>query len=371
MDFALDEEQVALQEVLRDFFAAKSPETAVRDQMEDPAGYDVSLWRQMAEQLDLNGLAIPEEYGGSGFSFMELGLVLEEMGRALVVSPFFASVVMASQLLLSLSDESARKEFLPAIGSAEKVATVAMAEDAGSWRLTDVTTKAVRDGSGWVLDGHKNFVVDGAVADVVLVVARSGEREGVFAVEKGARGFSASALHTMDQTRKQARLIFERTPARLIGSFEEAPDAISTMLDRISIALAAESLGGHAKVLEMAVEYAKVREQFGRPIGSFQAVKHKCAAMLVDLEASRSAVYYALWAASVDHEDTPEVASLAKAFCTDAYLSACGENIQIHGGIGFTWEHPAHLYLKRAKNVQLFAGNSNFHRQQLADRIGI
>lgn len=371
MDFALDEEQVALQEVLRSFFEDKSPEESVRQQMEDPAGFDATLWRQMADQMDLQGLAIPEEYGGGGFSFMELGLVLEEMGRALVVSPFFASSVMASQLLLAVDDEAARMQFLPGIATAEKIVTVALAEDSGSWRVDDVSTTATAVADTWVLQGHKSFVLDGAVADVVLVVARTEAGVGIFAVDKGAEGFAATALETMDQTRKQARLSFESTPAALVGSLAEAPAAIAAMLDRAVIALSAEALGGHAKVLDMAVDYAKVREQFGRPIASFQAIKHKCASMLVDLEASRSAVYYALWAASVDHEETAEVASLAKAFCADAYLSACGENIQIHGGIGFTWEHPAHLYLKRAKNVQLFAGSSDFHRQRVADLIGI
>jgi len=371
MDFALDEEQVTLQAVLRDFFESKSPETAVRDQMEDPAGFDRVLWQQMADQLGLQSLAVPEEYGGSGFSFMELGLVLEEMGRALVVSPFFASSVMASQLLLALNDKSASADYLPGIASGELIATVAIAEDHGSWRPEDVTATATESDAGWVIDGHKSFVLDGTVAGLILVVARTDSSLGVFAVDGGADGFVAEPLSTMDQTRKQARLTFAGTPARLLGSLDEARTAVGTMLDHTAIALAAESLGGNAKVLEMAVDYAKVREQFGRPIGSFQAIKHMCASMLVEVESSRSAVYYALWAASVGHEDTPEVASLVKAFSVDAYLSACGENIQIHGGIGFTWEHPAHLYLKRAKNAQLFLGSSDFHRQQLADRIGI
>ncbi|MET0821330.1 MAG: acyl-CoA dehydrogenase family protein [Aeromicrobium sp.] len=371
MDFALDDDQKTLQAVLRDFFEAKVPESVVREQMDDPAGFDAALWRRMADELGLQSLAVPEEYGGSGFTFMELGLVLEEMGRALVVSPFFGSCVMATQLLLATDDEDARKDYLPGIAAGEIVATVALAEDSGSWQVEAVEAVATRGDGGWTIDGHKSFVLDGAVADVVLVVARASGSVGVFAVSKDAPGFAAEPLRTMDQTRKQARLTFAATPARLIGTLEQAPDAVSTMLDRTAIALAAESLGGNAKVLDMAVDYAKVREQFGRPIGSFQAVKHKCASMLVDLESSRSAVYYALWAASVAHEDTPETASLVKAFCVDAYLSACGENIQIHGGIGFTWEHPAHLYLKRAKNAQLFAGSSDFHRQQLADRIGI
>ena len=224
-----------------------------------------------------------------------------------------------------------------------------------------------------MLDGHKSFVLDGAIAGLLLVAARVDDQVGVFAVDADAEpaGLTRQPLETMDQTRKQARLEFAATPARLVGSLDSGGAAIDAMLDRVMVAVAAESLGGTARVLEMAVDYAKVREQFGRPIGSFQAIKHKCASMLVDVESSRSAVLYALWAVSVDSDEVPKVASLAKAFCTDVYLRGSGENIQIHGGIGFTWEHPAHLYLKRAKNVQLFLGSSDFHRQRLAGLIGM
>lgn len=371
MDFALSEEQHTLQEVLRDFLQKMSPESAVRAQMDDPAGFDRALWKQMAEQLGLQSLAIPEEFGGSGFGFFELGIVLEELGRALTVSPFFASAVMASHLLLEVGDRDACNDYLPGLANGELIGTVAMAEDSGSWLPESVTTSATSVDGAWKINGHKSFVLDGAVADLVLVVARAGTELGVFAVDAGADGLAVEPLVTMDQTRKQARLTFEGTPARLIGSFDVAEAALHAMLDLAAIALSAEALGGTAMVLDMAVDYAKVREQFGRKIGSFQAIKHKCASMLVELESSRSAAYYALWAASVGHEDVPQVASLVKAFCIDAFLYASGENIQIHGGIGFTWEHPAHLYLKRAKNAQLFLGGSDFHRQRLADRIGI
>jgi alkylation response protein AidB-like acyl-CoA dehydrogenase len=372
VDFALDEDQVELQSVLREFLADRAPEAAVRAQLEDPAGYDRALWDQMANQLGLPGLAIPEEYGGSGFSFLELGLVLEEMGRALTVSPFIASAVMAAQLLLALDDESARKEYLPGIASGTTIASVALAEDSGSWRPADVTARAVHQDGSWRIDGQKSFVLDGAAADLILVIARTGEQEtAVFAVTADADGLAREPLETMDQTRKLARLRFASAPARLLGTPGGAATAIAAMLDRSAIALAAEALGGTGRVLDMSVEYAKIRRQFGRPIGSFQAIKHKCASMLVDLESSRSAVYYALWAAATSHPDTSVVAPLVKAHCVDTYLHAAGENIQIHGGIGFTWEHPAHLYLKRAKSAQVLLGDSDFHRQQLADRIGI
>ena len=371
MDFALDEDQVALQSVLREFLTDRSPEAAVRAQLEDTAGYDRDLWDLMAGQLGVCGMAIPEEYGGAGFSFFELGLVLEELGRSLTVSPFFASCVMAAQLLLAVDDESARKDYLPGIAAGSLIASVALAEDSGSWRPEDVTTRAEERDGAWRLTGHKSYVLDGAVAGLLLVIAWTDDGAAVFAVDATAEGLAREPLPTMDQTRKQARVTFDGTPARLLGTVAGAEAAIATMLDRSAIALAADALGGTGKVLEMSVEYAKIREQFGRPIGSFQAIKHKCASMLVDLESSRSAVYYALWAVSAGAPDERTVAPLVKAYCVDTYLHAAGENIQIHGGIGFTWEHPAHLYLKRAKSSQVLLGDSDFHRQQLADRIGI
>jgi alkylation response protein AidB-like acyl-CoA dehydrogenase len=221
-----------------------------------------------------------------------------------------------------------------------------------------------------VLDGHKSFVVDGAVADLVLVVARADDGIAVFAVESAAEGLGRTPLPTMDQTRKLARLTFAGTPAVRLGGGDPAA-AVERMLDLTRVALAADALGGSGRVLDQSVEYAKVREQFGRPIGSFQAIKHMCATMLVDLESSRSAVYYALWAAATDHEDVPVVAPMVKAHCVDAYLQAAGDNVQIHGGIGFTWEHPAHLYLKRAKSSQALLGGSDHHRRLVAERVGI
>jgi alkylation response protein AidB-like acyl-CoA dehydrogenase len=205
----------------------------------------------------------------------------------------------------------------------------------------------------------------------VLVAARTPAGVSVFAVDKGAAGYTATGLSTMDQTRKQAKLTFESTPARLVGTDGGGWASISKMLDLAAVALAAEQVGGAQKVLEMAVDYAKVRVQFGRPIGSFQAIKHKCADMLLEVESAKSAAYYAGWAAAEDNDELPVVASLAKSYCSEAYFHATAENIQIHGGIGFTWEHPAHLYFKRAKSSELLFGDPTYHRELLAQRIGI
>jgi len=371
MEFALNEEQVELQKELRRFLTKYADETAVRAQLEDPSGYDRELWKRMGKELMLQGIAIPEEYGGSGFTFVEVGLVLEEFGRALTVSPFLGSCVMAASLIQAIGDEAVNAELLPGIASGESVVAVALAEDTGSWRLDDVALVATETGSGWTLDGHKSYVLDGAYADALLVAARTPQGPALFVVAADAAGLDRTPMPTMDLTRKLARIEFASAAARLICAGDAARAAVLAMADLSAIALGAECVGGNAKVLEMSVEYAKVREQFGRPIGSFQAIKHKCASMLVDLESSRSAAYYALWAAATGHEDLPLVAPLVKAHCVDTYLAAAGENIQIHGGIGFTWEHPAHLYLKRAKSSQLLLGDSDLHRQLLADRIGI
>jgi alkylation response protein AidB-like acyl-CoA dehydrogenase len=215
------------------------------------------------------------------------------------------------------------------------------------------------------------FVLDGHTADLILVAARTSAGVSLFAVEGGASGLTRTALSTMDQTRKQAKLEFDSTPARLIGTDGAGWNVLSTVLDLAAVALAAEQVGGAQRCLDMAVEYAKVRVQFGRPIGSFQAIKHKCADMLLEVESAKSAAYYAGWCAAEMNEELPSVASLAKAYCSEAYFHAAAENIQIHGGIGFTWEHPAHLYFKRAKSSEIYLGDPTYHRELLAQRIGI
>jgi len=339
--------------------------------METSEGYDPAVWKQMADQLGLQGLIIPEDFGGSGYTYVELVVVLEEMGRALLCAPYFASVALAANLLLVAGDEGAKKDYLPGIADGSKIATVALAEASGRWDEAAVTVAASGSGDSWTLTGEKLYVIDGHIADLVLVVARSGAGVSVFAVDKGASGYQATPLSTMDQTRKQARLTFDATPARLIGTDGGGWPVVSKTLDLAAVALAAEQVGGAQKVLEMAVEYAKVRVQFGRPIGSFQAIKHKCADMLLEVESAKSAAYYAGWAAAEDSDELPVVASLAKSYCSEAYFHSTAENIQIHGGIGFTWEHPAHLYFKRAKSSELLFGDPTYHRELLAQRIGI
>ncbi len=371
MNFAFSDEQEELRAAVRRFLAEKSPESEVRRLMDTTEGYDPAVWSQMADQLGLQSLMIPEEFGGSGFTYVELLVVLEEMGAALLCAPFFSSVALGANTLLTSGDDEAKKTFLPGIASGETIATLAITEDNGKWDFSGIECAAEQKSDGWQLTGHKMFVLDGHVANLIIVAARTAAGVSLFAVQGDAPGLTRTPLPTMDQTRKQARLEFSGTPATLIGTDGGAEPGLSKTLDLAAVALAAEQVGGAQRVLDAAVEYAKTRIQFGRPIGSFQAIKHKCADMLLEVESAKSAAYYAAWAAAEDSDELPVVASLAKSYCSEAYFHAAAENIQIHGGIGFTWEHPAHLYFKRAKSSELLLGDPSYHRELLAQRIGI
>ncbi len=371
MNFAFSEEQDELRRSVKRFLEDKSPETEVRRLMETTEGYDRAVWSQMADQLGLQSLTIPEEFGGAGFSYVELIVVLEEMGAALLCAPFFSTVALGANAVLTSGDQSAKEYLLPGIASGETIATLAFTEDTGQWGTEGVTLSATPVDTGWKLNGHKSFVLDGHVADLVLVVGRTDAGISLFGVKGDADGLTRTPLATMDQTRKQARLEFADTPAWLIGTDGGAEAGLSKTLDLAAVALAAEQVGGAQRCLDSSVEYAKTRIQFGRPIGSFQAIKHKCADMLLEVESAKSAAYYAGWAAAEDSDELPVVASLAKSYCSEAYFHATAETIQIHGGIGFTWEHPAHLYFKRAKSSELLLGDPSYHRELLAQRIGI
>ncbi|WP_329252679.1 acyl-CoA dehydrogenase family protein [Streptomyces canus] len=371
MDFAFSEEQEQLGRTVRAFLTHTSPETETRRLMETPEGYDRALWRRMGTELGLQGLAVPEEYGGAGCGPVEVGVVMEEMGRALLCAPFLSSAVLATTTLLRCADEEARKRLLPGLASGELVGTLALTEDSARWDAAGVRLTARESDGRWLLTGHKTFVLDGATADVVLTVARTGDGIGVFWVDGDASGLTREPLPTMDPTRRQARLDYRDVPATRLRTHGDGWDLVSEVLDRAAVALAAEQVGVATRALDMAVEYAKVRHQFGRPIGSFQAVKHLLADVLLEVESARAAAHYALLASETEDPELPAVASLAKAFCSDACVQATEQNIQVHGGIGFTWEHPAHLYLKRAKTSQLLFGDPAYHRELLARRIGM
>jgi alkylation response protein AidB-like acyl-CoA dehydrogenase len=374
MNFAFTEEQQMLRDSVRSFLADRVPSEKVREIMETDSGHDEALWSEMAD-LGWHSMHIPEEYGGAGFSFLELGVVLEEMGRAMTPGPFFASTVLGAEAILIGGTDDQKKQLLPGIASGETIATLAVVESSGRWDADGVQMAAKQDGDSVTLAGTKSFVLDGHVAHQLIVAVRNGAGGvDLYVVDAGLPGIERRRLETMDMTRKQAEIVFDDVTVPLsarLGAEGGGAATLERLYDYAAAALAFEQVGGAQKCLEMSVDYAKVRIQFGRPIGSFQAIKHKCADMLVQVESAKSAAYYAGWAASERNDELPIVAPLAKSYCSDAYFFCASENIQVHGGIGFTWEHDAHLYFKRAKTDQLLFGDSSRWRLLLADRLGL
>ena len=370
LDFSFTEEHDELRATVRAFLEEKSDEQAVREQMATERGWDPEIWTQMAEELGLAGLIIPEVHGGADFSPVELLIVMEEMGRALLCSPYLGTAVCASSAILSCTDEATQKDLLVEIAAGRSIVSLAHAEPNGRWDLAGIEMRAREKGDGFELDGTKSWVLDGHSADVLLVAARTDAGLELFRVDADAEGLTRTLVPSLDLTRKLAHVEFAATPAKRVSSGDQSA-ALENVLGLTIAALAAEQVGGAQMCLEMATDYAKSRLQFGRPIGSYQAIKHKCADMLVETEFAKSAATNALFAAAEDADDFLECAALAKSYCSDAYFHAAAENIQIHGGMGFTWEHPAHLYFKRAKASELLFGDAAHHRQALADQIGL
>lgn len=368
MSFTPGEDAQGLRQVVRDFLQKRSPVHDVQRIAQASDGYDKDVWRQAAQELGLHGLAIPETFGGSGATPIELGVVFEEMGDVLHTAPFLSTVGLAATALLQVGGESADR-YLPEIAAGTTTATLAWAGDTPA--TSELT--AVRDGESWVLDGAAPIVVDGADADLILVAARTYTGIGLFAIRDDA-GVKRRALSTLDTTRRLAELTFDRCAATRLDNADNADDtaeALARTADIAALYLAAEQLGGAGRVLADAVEYAGSRVQFGRAIGSFQAIKHRCANMLVDVESARSVVYHGLWSAVHDPGQLAIAASLARAVASDHYQRVAAHNIQIHGGLGFTWEHSAHLYLKRAKSSQLLLGTPSTHRRRIGNLLGI
>jgi len=370
MHLAASEERDELRQAVRSFLAAHSSEAEVRRLMETPEGYDRGHWARLAGELGLTGLCVPAEYGGSDATFAEVGVVLEEMGRTLTCAPYLSTVVLAAGALLQIDDEAARKDYLPGIAAGETIATVAVVEESGRWDPAEVTATATHGAAGWELHGTKLFVLDGHIADLVLVAARTGDGGvSLFAVDATAPGLSRAAMPTLDLTRRQARLDLDGVPGRLLGPRGGAGPVLEHLGHLAAVALACEQVGGAARVLETAVAYARTRVQFGRPIGQFQAIKHRCADIALELDAARSALAHGLWAAATSDPELPVAASIAKIRCSECFTFAAAENVQIHGGIGFTWEHSAHLYFRRATSNALMFGDPSYHREQLIRQL--
>lgn len=372
MDFSFTPEQDDLRQTVRKFLEDKSDEQTVRRLMTSELGYDREVWTQLAEQLGLAGLIVPEAMNGAGLGFVDLAVVLEEMGRTLLCAPYLSTAVLATTALLQCATPAAQSALLPEIAAGKTIATLAYAEPHRGWDLSGITMHARREDDAWLLDGIKTYVLDGQAADVLLVIAKVGEGLSLFRVAADADGVERLLLPTLDLTRKLAQITFTGTPAERIGIDGDLTHALEKAVTLGTVALAAEQAGGAQRCLELSTEYAKSRLQFGRPIGSYQAIKHRCADMLVAVEFAKSAAYFAAFrAADSDDAELNAAASIAKSYCSEAYFQAAADTIQIHGGMGFTWEHPAHLYFKRAKSSSLLFGDPLHHREKLAKRLGI
>jgi alkylation response protein AidB-like acyl-CoA dehydrogenase len=369
-DLVESAEQAELRATLRRLFGGPSVCLA-RPEPDGDRYYDAKVWQALAGEIGLCGLSLPERYGGAGYSRADRAAAVHEMGRCLVPSPFLASAVLAAETVLATGDEGVLADVLPGLAAGTTLATVAYQETPGGDRRP---VHAVRDGAGWLLTGSRSFVLDGCQADLILVPARTDSGVSLFAIDAASAGeLTRRPMRTLDPSRPQAQLEFSATPGRLAGDLGGGALATRKGVAHTAIALAAEQVGGAERCLEAAVEYAGLRRQFGRPIGSFQAIKHKCADLLILVESARSAARYAASVSSgpVADEDLYAAAALAGAYCSTAYLMVAAENIQIHGGIGFTWEHDAHLYFRRAKASEVMFGTPVEHRAFLACHLGL
>ncbi len=376
MKFSFSNEQEQFRTMLRRFLAEKSPTSEIRRLMATDQGWERETWKQLNSDLGLSAVHIPEAYGGQGFGFVELAIVLEEMGRALLCGPYFSSVVLAANAILNAGSEDQKQALLPGVAAGETVATLAFTEENGRWDSNGVTLTAKAQGDSYRLDGVKSFVLDGHTADVIVVLARkpgtSGD-EGLsfFTVRGDAKGLERRLLKSVDATRKLALLKFDGVQADLLGEAGAAAAPFARTLDQAAVCLANEMVGGADRLRQSALDYVMMRMQFGRPIASFQAIKHKCADMLVDVELAKSAAYYAAEAAAEEAADLPAIASLAKACAADAFMQTARETIQLHGGIGFTWDNDTHLWFKRAKSSEVFLGSPKYHRELLMQRWNV
>ena len=375
MDFGFSQEQEMLRGTARKFFENECKSEFVRARMEEDAGVTPEFWKKLAEQGWL-GLVYPEEFGGTGLGFVDLTVLMEEMGRAVMPGPFF-STLLAGLAINEAGSADQKKEWLGKLSDGHAKATLAWTEPSARWDAAGVTTAARGAGGGWTLSGTKLFVPDAHIADVFVVVARTSEgkrpEEGVslFLVPRSAKGLSTKLLPTMDQTRKLGEVKLEDTPAVLLGTKDAGWAPLERVIQRATVALCAEMCGGAQKVLDMTTDYAKIRIAFGKPIGSYQGVKHRAADMLVDVENAKSLTYYAAWAVDENVPEAALAASMAKAYASDAYRKVSGAGIQLHGGIGFTWEHDLHLYFKRAKASEFTFVDATYHREKVAQLINL
>ena len=360
MKFSFSSEQEEFRSNLRRFLTDRAPTKETRRLMETDTGWEREGWKTLNAELGLTAVRIPEEYGGHGFGFGEHCIVLEEMGRALVCAPYFATTVLAAGAILHAGTDDQKAALLPGIASGETIVTLASAEDSGSWDAEATTLTA--DAAGR-LNGHKSFVLDGHTADLIVVLARGPAGLSFYTVAGDAAGLSRRLLKTMDPTRKLARLSFDNVAGTLLGAAGAAGPAHDRVMIEAAVCLTNEMVGGAERLREDALAYAMMRMQFGKPIASFQSMKHKAADMLLDVEMAKSAAYYAAAALDDGDADIAAMASLAKACASEAYQQTATHAIQIHGGIGFTWDNDTHLWFKRAKSSEVLFGDGQHHRE--------
>jgi alkylation response protein AidB-like acyl-CoA dehydrogenase len=379
MDFGFNADQEMLRATARKFFENECTSDFVRARMAEAGGFTEEFWTKLAEQGWL-GLVYPEQYGGAGLGFVDLTVLMEEMGRAVMPGPFFSTVLLGGLTLLEAGSDAQKKEWLTKIAEGLARVTLAWTEPSARWDAAGVTTTAKATGSGFTLSGTKLFVPDAHVAHALVVVARTAESQNpedgisLFLVPTDATGVSVTLLPTMDQTRKLCEVKLDDVPvpaAAMLGTRGGGWAPLTRVVQRATVALCAEMCGGAQKVLDMTTEYAKIRIAFGKPIGSYQGVKHKAADMLVDVENAKSLTYYAAWAVDENVPEAALAASMAKAYTSDAFRKVAGAGIQLHGGIGFTWEHDLHLYFKRAKASEFTFGDSTYHREKVAQLINL
>lgn len=377
MEFAFNDEQEELRTMARAFLEDHSSGEQVRQVMASELGYDPEVWKRIGSELGWPAVIIPDEYGGLGLTWIELVALLETTGEALLCSPFFSTVCLGGTALLAAGTEEQKREYLPGLAEGRLRATLACSGSSGRWDAAGVEAVARQDGDAFVLTGSTRYVPDGHCADLFVIAARregSAGEEGVglFLAPADAAGLEVRPLATMDQTRRQAELSLQdvRVPvAAVLGHPTDGWPALRKTLDLAAVGMAAEQVGGAQRCLDLSVAYAKEREQFGRAIGSFQAIKHKCADMMMAVESARSAAYYAACVAAEDGSELPVAASMAKAVCSDAFFQCAAESIQIFGGVGFTWEYDPHLYFKRAKSTEVMLGDPSWHRERVAQLV--
>ncbi len=355
-------------DALRRLLADHSTEADVRRAMETPEGFDRDLWRKLAE-MGIVGLLIDQGHGGAGGGPLEIEAVMEEVGAALLCSPLLASAVLSAELLRALGDEEAMQRLLPGMASGEWIVASVLTGDAGNWTAEGVTMKASGSGEGLRLDGQSSYVLHGQNADTLLVLATDAQGLAMFEIDPRAEGVVIASLPTFDHTLRLARIVFDGAPATRINAAVPVWDAVIQALDLALIALAGEQAGAAKKVLDFTVDYAKTRIQFGRPIGSFQAIKHMAADLLLESESAISAARDAARKLVEDASDADAAVSLAAFACADAFVTVAANSIQMHGGIAFTWDHPAHLYLKRARSGAALFGSSNTHRERYLSKL--